>query len=68
MSLKESAVLPKAGHLISLPSRFWGEGWLSVMDTHLWICSTAFPSPFVPRVCSRWLSLPVYKEGTFNAA
>lgn len=33
MSLPESAVLPEAGHLISLPSCFWGEGRWFVMDS-----------------------------------
>lgn len=33
MSLTESAVLPEADHLISLPSCFWGEGRLSVVDS-----------------------------------
>lgn len=44
MSLTESAVLLKGGHLISLPSRFWGDGRLSVMDTRLWIYSVVVPS------------------------
>lgn len=52
MSLMEPAVLPKAGHLISIPSRFWGEGTLSTMDMRLRIYSTVVPSQFIPASCS----------------
>lgn len=65
MSLTGSAVSLEAGHLISLPSRFWGEGRLFAINMCLQICSTVVPSQFVPRFPSHLLPLafPRHQQG-----